>query len=219
MGKIEKERSVFLTNLTSRINRTNATMTVTARKKRVPSYADSKASASFVASSWAFSRSNDSDAGASPRHRIVREPREKERRLNSPCISPYLGFRARSDCRRERGGSPKEREGAESTPRCIAREGEARRVTNVCIRVSFTSAALFGDKPKIGAIIRKSALERNLFAIRSNLSINFSIEENGELARGNRKISLFPSQTARHRDYVQLIAQANAGIDAKKRLK
>lgn len=28
-------------------------------------------------------------------------PGTRRRRLNSPCISPYLGFRARSDCRRE----------------------------------------------------------------------------------------------------------------------
>lgn len=43
----------------------------------------------------------------------------RKRRLNSPCISPYLGFRARSDCRRERnnlGGN----ERAEP-PRCMAR--------------------------------------------------------------------------------------------------
>lgn len=62
---------------------------------------------------------------------IVRDTRR--RGLNSPCISPYLGFRARSGCRREHGdlGGNERAE----PPRCMARDS----LSDECIRVSFTS--------------------------------------------------------------------------------
>lgn len=69
---------------------------------------------------------------------IARDTRR--RGLNSPCISPYLGFRARSDCRRERGdlGGNERAE----PPRCMARDS----LSDECIYASHSPPILFGDK-------------------------------------------------------------------------
>lgn len=69
---------------------------------------------------------------------IARDTRR--RGLNSPCISPYLGFRARSVCRRERGdlGGNERAE----PPRCMARDS----LSDECIYASHSPPILFGDK-------------------------------------------------------------------------
>lgn len=77
------------------------------------------------------------EAGASS---VVITRDTRRRGLNSPCISPYLGFRARSDCRRERGdlGGNERAE----PPRCMARGS----LSDECIYVSHSPPILFGDK-------------------------------------------------------------------------
>lgn len=69
---------------------------------------------------------------------IARDTRR--RGLNSPCISPYLGFRARSGCGRERGdlGGNERAE----PPRCMARGS----LSDECIYASHSPSTLFGDK-------------------------------------------------------------------------
>lgn len=69
---------------------------------------------------------------------IARDTRR--RGLNSPCISPYLGFRARSGCGRERGdlGGNERAE----PPRYMARDS----LSDECIYASHSPPVLFGDK-------------------------------------------------------------------------
>lgn len=78
---------------------------------------------------------------------IARDARR--RGLNSPCISPYLGFRARSGCRRERGdlGGNERAE----PPRCMARGS----LSDECIYASHSPPILFGDKSDIGGTSRR----------------------------------------------------------------